>query len=70
VAINLSLATGFAHWKISPRAKGDRFGKSRRAARREATARLLRLGYTEAQAAVIVKDAHDMFLLEANARED
>ena len=59
-----------AHGKITPRTKGDRFGKSRRAARKDATARLLRLGYTEAQAVQIVKDAHDMFLLEIASGED
>lgn len=59
-----------AHSKVTSRTKGDRFKRSKRAARKEAIACLLRTGYTEADATVIVKDAHDMFLLEAACQED
>lgn len=59
-----------AHAKITPRTKGDRFGGTRRAARKEAVNKLIKRGFDEAGAAQIVKDAHDMFLLELNARED
>lgn len=59
-----------AHSKITARTKGHRFNRSKGAARREAVARLLRKGYTEADAAVIVKDAHDVFLLEVACQED
>ena len=59
-----------AHSKITLRTKGHRFNRSKAAARKEAVSRLLRKGYTEADAVVIVKDAHDMFLLEAACQED
>jgi hypothetical protein len=57
-----------AHAKITPRTKGNRFGRTRGAARKEAIRRLIRRGFDEAGAALAVKDAHDMFLLELNAR--
>lgn len=59
-----------AHAKITPRTKGDRFARTRGAARREAIRKLLGRGFDEAGAAIVAKDAHDMFLLEINARED
>lgn len=59
-----------AHAKITPRTKGNRFAMTRGAARREAIRKLVRRGFDEAGAALAVKDAHDMFLLEINARED
>jgi len=58
-----------AHAKITKRTKGDRFGGTRRAARKAAIGQLVRRGFDEAGAALAVKDAHDMFLLEVNARE-
>jgi hypothetical protein len=58
-----------AHAKITRRTKGDRFGKTRRAARKEAITKLIRRGFDEIGAALAVKDAHDMFLLEVNARD-
>lgn len=58
-----------AHAKITPRTKGDRFGGTRRAARKEAIRQLVRRGFDEPGAALAVKDAHDIFLLEVNARE-
>jgi hypothetical protein len=59
-----------AHAKITPRTKGNRFNRTRSAARNDAIRLLTRRGFEEASARLIVKDAHDMFLLELNARED
>lgn len=56
------------HAKMTKRSAGLVFASVKRAARKEATARLMRLGYNEASTAQIVKDAHDVFLLEASAR--
>ena len=56
-----------AHSKITARTKGNRFNKTRNAARKEAAARLVRLGYAEDAATQIIKDAHDMFTLEISA---
>jgi len=50
--------------KVNARTKGHRFQKSRRAARKDAMKRLTRMGWDEASAAQIVKDANDMFELE------
>lgn len=57
-----------AHSKMGKRSAGLVFARTKRAARREATSQLARLGYDEAAVAQIVKDAHDMFLLEAGAK--
>lgn len=59
-----------AHAKITPRTKGSRFNRTRCAARKDAIRHLTGRGFDEAGAALIVKDAHDMFLLEINAQED
>jgi hypothetical protein len=53
-----------AHCKINSRTKGNRFQRSRSAARKEATARLLRHGFKADDITLIIKDAHDVFLLE------
>jgi hypothetical protein len=53
--------------KVTPRTKGHRFGRARRAARKQAITRLIKRGYSARDAAQIVDDAHDVFLLEANA---
>jgi hypothetical protein len=58
-----------AHSKISARTKGDRFHRTRTAARKDAIRQLTRKGFDEAGASLIVKDAHDMFLLELNAQD-
>lgn len=59
-----------AHSKITPRTRGNRFARSVRAARREAMDRLMRQGFRQEDAKVIVKDAHDVALLEAYATVD
>ncbi len=51
--------------KVTPRTKGHRFGRARRAARKQAITRLVKRGYSARDAAQIVDDAHDVFLLEA-----
>jgi len=52
-----------AYAKITLRTKGDRFGKTRRAARKEAHKRLTKLGYNDYVAAILIRDAHDVFKL-------
>jgi hypothetical protein len=44
---------------------GLRRSRSIRAAKRDAIKTLMRQGWTEADAAVVIKDAHDMYQLEA-----
>lgn len=39
-------------------------------AARKAKAKLIKLGYTEDQAKLIIRDAHDMVRLEQNATEE
>jgi len=56
--------------KVTPHTKGDRFGRAKRAARKQAITRLIELGYSAEAAKQIVNDAHDVFLLEAGAKED
>ena len=56
--------------KVTPRTKGDRFGRAKRAARKQAITRLTKRGYSAEAATQIVNDAHDVFLLEAGAKED
>jgi hypothetical protein len=58
-----------AHAKIGPRSAGIAFNRSKRAARKEAAARLVKIGYSESDAAFIIRDAHDIFWLEVNARD-
>jgi hypothetical protein len=41
--------------KVTPRTTGDRFGRSVRAARRDGMARLMRLGFAEADAFLSLK---------------
>jgi hypothetical protein len=57
-----------AHAKQGRRSAGLMFARTKGAARKEATAALLKCGYTAEQAAAIVKDAHDVFILERDAR--
>lgn len=57
-----------AHAKQGKRSAGLMFARTKGAARKEATKALLKTGYTEAQAAIIIRDAHDMFILERDAR--
>ena len=59
-----------AHAKITARTKGDRFRRTRTAARKDAVRRLTRKGFDEAAALQIVRDAHDVFLLEVGARDE
>ena len=58
-----------ARAKQGPRSAGIMYSRTRRAAYAEAAKRLARLGYSEAQANQIIKDAHDMYLLERNTRD-
>jgi hypothetical protein len=58
-----------AYLRITERTKGFRAQKTKGAARREAMARLQRLGFTDANAALIVKDAQDVAELELSASE-
>jgi hypothetical protein len=55
--------------KATPHTKGDRFGRAKRAARKQAITRLIELGYSAEAAKQIVNGAHDVFLLEASAKE-
>lgn len=59
---------GRYHAKMTKRSAGLVFARVKRAAREDGVRDLIKLGYTELQAYAIMKDAHDMFLLEANAR--
>jgi hypothetical protein len=56
--------------KIPPRTKGNPFGRTKRAARKQAITRLVNLGYSAGAAVKIVNDAHDVFLREAGAKDD
>ena len=56
-----------AHGKITPRTKGDRFNRTRIAAYKHAVKLLKQKGYGAASIPTILKDAHDVFLLEVNA---
>jgi hypothetical protein len=56
-----------AYLRITERTKGRRAQKTKAAARREAMARLIRLGFTEDNAAVVVQDAQDIAILEISA---
>lgn len=56
-----------AHGKITARTQGHRFARCRAAARREAIRQLAKLGYAEEAAKQIVRDAHDIFILEMAA---
>jgi hypothetical protein len=58
-----------ARAKMGPKASGITYNRSKIAAGKEAAASLLRLGYSESDAKSIISDAHDMFLLEHNARD-
>jgi hypothetical protein len=53
--------------KVTPRTKGNQFGRTTRAARKHAITRLIKHGYSARAATQIVNDAHDVFLLEASA---
>lgn len=57
-----------AHAKVGKRSAGLVFARTKGAARKDAIRELIRRGFDEAGAALAVKDAHDMFLLEVNAR--
>jgi hypothetical protein len=52
--------------KKTPRTKGNRFGRAKRAARKQAITRLIRRGYPAKSATQIVDDAHDVFLVVAS----
>ena len=56
-----------AFLRITERTKGRRAEKTRSAARREALARLQRLGFTPDNAALVIKDAQDIAALEIGA---
>lgn len=56
-----------AHSKIGKRSAGLRFAGAKRAARKEATKRLARIGYDDAAISAIIKDAYDMVVLEIAA---
>ena len=56
-----------AYLRITERTKGRRAQKCKAAARREALARLMRLGFTEANAEIVIKDAQDIATLEISA---
>jgi hypothetical protein len=47
--------------------KGNEFGRTTRAARRQAIIRLIKRGYPVKAATQIIDDAHDVFLTEASA---
>ena len=51
---------------LGPRASGVERDRQIRAARRQAKLMLHNLGYSETAAAQIVKDAHDVWEIEAN----
>jgi hypothetical protein len=53
--------------KVTPRTKGNRFGRAARAARKHAIARLIERGNSARAATQIIDDAHDVFLREAAA---
>jgi SOS response regulatory protein OraA/RecX len=53
--------------KVTPRTKGNRFGRAKRAARKQAVTRLIKRGYSAKDATQIINDAHDVFLLEVSA---
>jgi hypothetical protein len=53
---------GWLRWQHRP--DGGHFARIRRGAYRKARKQLERLGFTEQQLKLIVKDAHDMFRLE------
>ena len=54
---------------LGPRASGVERDRQIRAARRQAKRMLHNLGYSETDAAQIVKDAHDMWELEGNPQD-
>jgi hypothetical protein len=53
--------------KVTPRTRGNQFGRTTRAARKHAVIRLIKHGYSARDAAQIIDDAHGVFLLEASA---
>ena len=53
-----------ANAKIGKRSSGLAFARTKRAARKEAESKLIKLGYYQNDAAQIVSDAFDMFVLE------
>lgn len=54
--------------KQGKRSAGLMFARSKRAARKEATRQLVKMGWTEEQAAIVIRDAVDMYHLEQAAR--
>jgi hypothetical protein len=56
-----------AYLRITERTKGRRAQRTKAAAHREALGRLVRLGFTEANAEVVIKDAQDIAILEISA---
>jgi hypothetical protein len=53
--------------KVTPNTKGNQFGRTKRAARKQAIIRLIKRGYSVKAATQIIDDAHDIFLVEAAA---
>lgn len=59
-----------ARAKIGRRASGLAFSRSKVAARKELVKALTKIGYSAHDIQGVQTDAHDMYLLEINARED
>jgi hypothetical protein len=57
-----------AHAKQGKRSAGLMFARTKSAARKDGIRDLIKLGYTESQANMIMKDANDMFILERDAK--
>jgi hypothetical protein len=53
--------------KVTPHTRGNQFGRTTRAARKQAIIRLIKRGYSVKAATQIIDDAHDVFLVEASA---
>jgi hypothetical protein len=53
--------------KVTPRTKGNRFGRAKRAAHKRAITDLIKRGYSAKAATQIIGAAHDSFLREATA---
>ncbi|MCK1671099.1 hypothetical protein [Bradyrhizobium sp. 150] len=57
-----------AYAKRGKRSAGLMFARTKSAARKYGIRDLIKLGYTESQANMIMKDANDMFILERDAK--
>jgi hypothetical protein len=53
--------------KVTPHTRSNQFGRTTRAARKQAIIRLIKRGYSVKAATQIIDDAHDVFLVEASA---